>query len=134
MASKRMIRVNELLKRELAAYLYRLTHDGNLDLAAITVTQVSTAPNLRTAQVYISIRDHKLEREEMLNAIREHRLEMQQHINKTLHLKYTPQLTFKQDESIEKGDHVLHLISELEEKYGEPPDETTDPESEQSEP
>lgn len=132
MATKRITRVNELLKREIAAYLYRLINEVDFDIAAVTVTQVTTAPNLRNARVYISIRDHELEREAMLDTIRGHRHEMQKHINETMRLKYTPQLSFELDKSIEKGDRVLNLMAKLEEEYGEPPPATTDPESERA--
>lgn len=131
MASKRITRVNELLKREIAEFLYRLINEGGFDMSAVTVTQVVTASNLRNARVFVSIRDHVLEREAMLDTISSHRHAIQQHINKTTRLKYTPQLTFELDESIEKGDRVLNLIAELEEEYGEPPPDTTDPESDQ---
>ncbi len=125
MPSQRLIRVNELLKREIAAYLYRLINEGGFDFAAVTVTQVMTAPNLRHAKVLISIRDHVLEREEMLDRIREHRKPLQQHLNRHVRLKYTPHLEFELDDSIAKGDHVLQLIAELEKEY----DVSTDNES-----
>jgi ribosome-binding factor A len=130
MGSQRITRVNELLKREIAAYLYRLIHESDFDLSAVTVTHVVTASNLRNARVFISIRDHIEDRDEMMAVIRSHRLSIQQHINQAMRLKYTPHLYFELDRSIEKGDHVLNLISELEQHYGEPSSEPTDPESE----
>ncbi len=133
MPSQRITRVNELLKREIASYLYRLINEVDFDISAVTVTQVVTAPNLRHARVFVSIREHVLEREAMLDVLREKRNAVQQHINRTIRLKYTPQLTFELDESIEKGDHVLHLIDELEKEYGDATRETTDPESDQEE-
>ena len=129
MASKRIVRVNELIKREIAGYLSRLVHGGDLDWSAITVTQVSTAPNLRYARVMVSIRDHELERRDMLATIRSQRAAIQKHIAQTVRLKYTPQLDFVLDASIEKGDRVLNLMTELEEQYGIPPPETTGSES-----
>ncbi len=134
MATKRITRVNELLKREIASYLYRLINEVDFDISAVTVTHVVTAPNLRHARVFVSIREHILEREAMLDTLREHRNAMQAHINRTMRMKYTPQLTFELDESIEKGDRVLHLIAELEEEYGVPPAEPTDTEPDTEEP
>ncbi len=133
MPNKRITRVNELLRREIAQYMYRLIHEGDFDLAAVTITHVDTSPNLRHARVFVSIREHELEREAMIDAIEQHRLEMQRHINDALRLKYTPQLSFELDTSIEKGDHVLHLIAELEDHYGTAPTESTDPEPESDE-
>lgn len=128
MGTSRMTRVNELIKREIASELYRLVNEVGFDLSAVTVTQVMTSSNLRHARVLISIRDHKGERQKMLGQLARHRATIQQQINRHLSLKYTPQLTFELDESIEKGDHVLNLISQLEDDYREqhPEDDDTE--------
>jgi hypothetical protein len=42
-----------------------------------------------------------------------HRVEMQAMINKDCSLKFTPRLVFELDPSLEKGDHVLAVLSEL---------------------
>ncbi len=127
MGISRMTRVNELIKREIASEIYRLVNEAGFDLSAVTVTQVITSSNLRHARVLVSIRDHEGERGRMLGQLARHRATIQQGINKHLSLKYTPQLTFELDESIEKGDRVLNLISQLEEDYREQqPDEHDD--------
>lgn len=114
MSNRRLTRVNELLRREIAAELFRVMNEGGFDMAAVTVTHVITSPNLRHARVLVSVRDHKDDRDEMLNLVKQHRKTIQQHLNKNTMLKYTPQLFFELDESIEKGDHVLSILSELE--------------------
>ena len=53
MATSRMVRVNELLKREIAEDLYRNFYDADFDTASLTVTRVECAPDLRDANVYI---------------------------------------------------------------------------------
>lgn len=117
MENNRMTRVNELLRREIAAYMFRVINEENFDVSAITVTRVDTSSNLRHARVFISIRDHQGERHSMLSTIRSHRNAFQQHINDTVRLKYTPQLRFSLDETIEKGDRVLNLIAQLEHEH-----------------
>jgi ribosome-binding factor A len=52
----------------------------------------------------------------MLALLRRHRKEIQDRINRDLTLKYTPRLTFELDTSLERGDHVLDLLAEIEEK------------------
>ena len=52
----------------------------------------------------------------ILNCLKKYRNEFQSIINRDLKLKYTPKLTFELDESIEKGDRMLHLLSEIEDK------------------
>ena len=108
-----MTRVNELLRREIGEALYRLVNDQGFDLSSITVTQVEVTRDLREARVLVSIRDHEGERDRMMGQLRRHRAEFQELIAKHLTLKYTPRLMFQLDPSIEKGDRLLSLLSEM---------------------
>lgn len=123
MSSKRIERVNELLRREIGEALFHLITEEPFDLSAVTVTHVIAAPNLRHARVLVSIRDHVDEREHMLSILKRHRKEIQEGINRNLNLKYTPRLTFVLDTSVEKGDNMLSLLSRLEEEEGGDPTE-----------
>ena len=113
MSSARIIRVNELLKREIASDILRLFTGDRFDTGAITVTRVETAPDLREAKVHISIFDHEEERVGMIRFLNRHRKEIQARMSKHVILKYTPRLHFKLDTSIEGGDRVLGILSQL---------------------
>jgi len=126
MTTDRIARVNELLRREIGALLFRLVNETGFDIAAVTVTQVITSPNLRTARVRISIRDHQAERSQMLNTIRTHRQEFQREINRNLVLKYTPRLFFELDTSLEKGNHILDVLYKLESEEHPPAEEDSE--------
>lgn len=126
MGTKRMTRVNELLRREIGAVLFQIVTEADFDLSAVTVTHVVASPSLRHARVLVSIRDHQDERERMLSALRRHRKEIQDRINKDLTLKYTPRLTFELDRSLEQGDHVLELLAEIGESPAVEDDETNE--------
>jgi ribosome-binding factor A len=114
MGVKRLIRVNELIKQEVAAALYRVMNERGFDLSAVSVTHVITSSDLRTARVLVSIRDHVKQREAMIGQIQHHSGAIQSHLGKNVIIKYTPRLTFELDESIELGDRVLQIISEME--------------------
>ena len=109
-----MTRVNELLRREIGTALFRLASEGDFDISAVTVTHVITSPDLRTAQVLISIRGHESQRKAMLATIRKNRVELQAILAQNVILKYTPRLSFSLDESLEKGDRVLDILRHLE--------------------
>jgi len=126
MTTDRIARVNELLRREIGALLFRVVNETGFDIAAVTVTQVITSPNLRTARVRISIRDHQAERSKMLNTIRTHRQELQREINRNLVLKYTPRLFFELDTSLEKGNHILDVLYKLESEEHPPAEEDSE--------
>ena len=131
MSTDRMLRVNELLRREIGESLFRIMNETGFDLSAVTITHVVTSRNLRNARVLVSIRDHEGQRKSMLSLLRRHRGEIQSKINKDLILKYTPRLAFELDTSVEKGDRLLTLLSELhiEDPAASPPDaDGTEPE------
>ena len=113
MGVKRLIRVNELIKQEVAAALYHVMNERGFDLSAVSVTHVITSSDLRTARVLVSIRDHVKQREAMIGQIQHHRGAIQSLLSKNVIIKYTPKLTFELDESIELGDRVLQIISEM---------------------
>ena len=113
MPSGRIIRVNELLKREIAEDIFRLFSSGNFDTGAITVTRVETAPDLRDANVFISIFGHEEERVDMIRFLNRHRKEVQARLSQNVKIKYTPRLHFRHDRSLEDGDRVLGILETL---------------------
>ena len=113
MSVKRMDRINSLLRREIGEAFYHVFAGDTIDLAAITITEVDCAPNLRSARVMVSIFGHDNERTKMISQISRKAKEFQSIINRDLTLKYTPRLQFKLDLSLEKGDHVLDILSRI---------------------
>jgi len=114
MGIPRLVRVNELLKREIAEDLYRNFSMSDFDASALTVTRVECTPDLRDANVFVSIFGHEDERDRMISYLNRHRQEIVRLMVKRVKLKYTPRLHFILDESIEGGDHILSLLAELE--------------------
>ena len=114
MGTPRLVRVNELLKREIAEDLYRNYAGSDFDASAITVTRVECAPDLRDANVFVSIFGHEDNREGMIGYLNRHRQEIIRMMVKRVKLKYTPRLHFVLDESLEGGDNILAMLDEME--------------------
>lgn len=123
MAIDRLERVNALLRREIGEAFFKVFIGDPIDVAAVTVTQVETARNLRNATVSISIFGHEADRGAMLRKIANKAGEIQSMINRDLTLKYTPRLRFVLDESVAKGDHILDVLSKLDAPAGGQPAE-----------
>ncbi|NLF86128.1 MAG: 30S ribosome-binding factor RbfA [Lentisphaerae bacterium] len=113
MSVDRLERVNALLRREIAEAVPVVMLNEGVDCAAITVTQVRVARNLRNATVSVSILGHERERQAMIRKLAHRHVAFQRLINRDMKLKYTPVLQFTLDESIEKGDHVLDVLTRL---------------------
>jgi len=113
-----------LLKREIASAIFRIVDNPDFDFAAVTVTKVAVNSDLRRARVFMSIRGEEPVRKKLLKQIRGHRRDFQEAVGKNVVLKYNPLLKFELDGSVEQGDTVLKLISELDRQN---PPELDDP-------
>ena len=106
----RLLRVNELLKRELSSLLVR---EMNFDDLLVTVNQVDVTPDLKSAHVYVSVLGSN-GRNEVISALEANRATLQSGLSRHLVLKYTPHLIFHLDDSIERGSRVLEILQEIE--------------------
>jgi ribosome-binding factor A len=114
MKADRITRVNELIRRELGIQLYRVVNRPDFDAAAVTFTHALTSVDLRSCRVLVSIRGEPAEQERMLAILKRHRVEFQAAVHGNVVLRYTPQLHFVLDHSVEQGDHVLQILNQME--------------------
>ena len=111
MASNRIGRINEEIQRELAA-LIRTVKDPRVH-GLVSVTAVETTPDLRYAKAYISVLD-KENGERVLKGLRSASGWLRRELGSALKLRYTPELVFQLDDSIDKGAHILELLRSVE--------------------
>ena len=107
MASNRIGRINEEIQRELSA-LIPAVKDPRVS-GMISVTAVETTPDLRYAKAYISVLD-KENGERVLKGLRSASGWLRRELGSALKLRYTPELVFQLDDSIDKGAHILELL------------------------
>ncbi len=106
----RLTRVNELVKRELANLMEKITPPAPNML--ISVTEVSASVDLRNATVSVSIfGGSNAERAEVFRMLNAKRVDFQKHLARHLAFKHTPVLSFKPDRRLELGDRVLELLN-----------------------
>ncbi|KIE58749.1 ribosome-binding factor A [Methylacidiphilum kamchatkense Kam1] len=106
----RAIRVSEVIRRELSWCFQR---EVELEGLVLTISAVETSADLKEASIFISLFDASIPDENLLMILNRHRNEWQQWIGKRLQSKFTPRLTFKIDNSLDRGDRVLRIIEEL---------------------
>ncbi|XHR27994.1 MAG: 30S ribosome-binding factor RbfA [Chthoniobacteraceae bacterium] len=118
----RLVRVRELLKRELGDLISREFHFTQL----VTVQDVDITPDLKQAHVYVSVLGDNPQA--VMAKLHEHRKELQSAVSKRVILKYTPQLHFNLDEGIERSARIFEILQTLD--IPETPEEPGDPEDE----
>ena len=119
----RMARVNEVVREAIGDELERLS-DPRLGL--VTVTGVDVSADLRQATVYYSAlgRSDKRgtgvvpglepeQRESTRAALQAAAPHIRASLGRQVRLKYTPELTFREDPSIAAGDRIESIIRDL---------------------
>lgn len=105
----RMLRVNSTIREVLAEEIERMS-DTRLEL--VTVTSVDTAPNLRTAMVYIDVLGEE-DRDGALEALRRAAKRLQGVIGREVRMKYTPTLEFAIDPGVSGGLRIEQILRDL---------------------
>ncbi len=111
MPTRRTVRVAEVLRKELSACL---SHSLDLEGLLITISSVELPPDMKQAFVYVSTLNPEVEQEMALKLLNRNRAAWQSIIGRRLGLKFTPQLHFRFDGAIERGDRVMHILTQLE--------------------
>lgn len=108
-----MVRVNELVQRELSAILRKHYQS---EAVAITITEVRVSPDLHDARVLISVVGGDENAVEKLRWLRGKAPEIRQEIGRRIVLKFLPKFEYRLDESTAHSVRMLQLLDELETK------------------
>ena len=111
MPSNRIGRINEEIQRELSS-LIRTVKDPRVH-GLVSITAVNTTPDLRHAKIYVSVLD-KSDVNEVVKGLKSAGGYLRRELGRALSLRYTPELVFERDDSIDKGAHILGLLRDPE--------------------
>ena len=112
MASLRLQRVRELLKREIGEVIRREFPVSEAGL--VSVNDVDVSGDLHSATVFISILGNADQQKRGLGLLGRPRKRIQGLVGRAVVLKYTPKLRFLMDDSVVRGNRVMEIIEELE--------------------
>jgi len=116
MQGKRLDRVNQLIKEEIGALLHRELKDPRLGF--VTVTEVETSKDLRTAKVFVSVLGDDERWRGSLAALGSARGFIRNWLRQHLDLRVTPELDFRPDRSMEHAARIQALLRDLKEGQG----------------
>lgn len=107
--SKRIQRINQLLKEEISQILLReLEFNG----AMVTITDVDASANLQQAKVKITVLPQSQEKN-ALRILNKNLYEIQQILNRKLNMRPVPRISFEIDEAAKRGYEVDRLLGEI---------------------
>ena len=110
--TRRLERINSLIREELSELLRRDVKDPRLD-SFVAITEVVTAPDLRHAVVYVSYIGSSEEKHDTISALTDASGFLHHELTKRLQMRHVPDLSFQWDDSIERGDRLLRLMDQV---------------------
>lgn len=114
MSFDRTDRVSEEVKKELAALIPTLKDpriSGMCSIISATVTK-----DFKFAKVYVSVMGNEKEKADTIKGLNSASGFLRKEIGKALRLRYTPEISFELDSSIEYGAHIFKLLSDIEKR------------------
>ena len=111
MSSNKIARINDDIQRVLSAKL-REIKDPRVQQGMISVTRVETTGDLRYSKIWLSVMGLENEKE-FRRGIKSASGWLRRELGSVLNLRYTPELVFELDHSIEYGAHISAVISSL---------------------
>jgi len=116
MSFGRIRRVDEAVRAVLGDAISKDLQDPRVGF--VTVTHVKTSPDLRHARVYVSVLGDEQTRADSLEGLRSAHGFLQSLLASELRLKHTPTLTFRYDDSVDRGMRITELIDTVSSEPG----------------
>ena len=123
--SRRVDRINGLLRQELSQLLSRQAKDPRIN-GVITITQVKTSADLRSARVYVSVMGSADAKREALAGIESAATFLRHELRDRLSLRYVPFMKFELDDSMEDANALLRMMDQLKAQPPGPDEDTRD--------
>ena len=121
MASNKIARINDDIQRVISAKL-RDIKDPRVQQGMISVTRVETTGDLRYSKIWLSVMGLESEKD-FRKGLKSASGWLRRELGSSLDLRYTPELVFEVDRSIEYGAHISEMINSLEIRHGDEEDE-----------
>ena len=123
MASNHIQRINDDIRRALADLLRQVKEPRVQQGDLVSIVRTDTTGDLRYCKVYLSVLG-QVDEKEFKKGLRSCSGWLRRELGSALSLRYTPELQFELDHSIQQGAHINDLIRELDiPQDGETPQE-----------
>jgi len=111
MEGKRSEKVADLIQKEISLMLVKSVKDPRIGF--VTITKVTVSDDCRVAKVYFSVAGTPAERERSVKGLDSAKGFVRKELGRRIRLRYTPEIIFQFDPSVEYAIHVEELIQSL---------------------
>lgn len=107
----RTYRISEEMKKEVSAIIQNELKDPRLP-KLVSVMSANVTKDLRYAKIYVSVLGNDEEKKNALEALKSAAGFIRREIGHRMQLRYTPEMIFELDTSIEHGVYITKLIND----------------------
>ena len=108
----RIEKLQELIKQEMSKML--LTDLKDPRIGFVTVTDVEMTGDLREAKIYVSVMGGQEQVKSSLEGLNSALGFIRREIGQRIRLRFTPEISFALDTSLDYGDHIHKLLLQVE--------------------
>ncbi len=113
MPTNKLNRTNDDIQYALSSLLRQIKDPRVNQGSLVSITRVETTGDLRYSKIYISVLG-EINEKDFKKGLKSASPWLRRELGSALKLRYTPELVFELDRSIEHGAHISKMISELE--------------------
>lgn len=117
MPGRRLDRVNELMKREISAYVQK---EFDWPGTIVSILDVEITEDLREGRVWVGVVG-RMAPAQVLEKLSHRRGEIQNAVSKRVILRCTPRLTFRHDHSAQRGVELVNLLDDIDKNLPKAP-------------
>jgi len=111
MEGRRSEKVADLIQKEISLMLVKSVKDPRIGF--VTITKVTVSDDCRVAKVYFSVAGTPAERERSVKGLDSAKGFVRKELGRRIRLRYTPEIIFQFDPSVEYAIHMEELIQSL---------------------
>ena len=106
-------RISQQIKRELSEIIQRNELKDDRISGLISITAVEVTGDLRNVKVYFSVFGEEGQKVGTLSALEDAKGFLRGELCRRLGIKFAPELIFKLDDSLERGDKITELLEKI---------------------
>lgn len=111
MEFQRSHRVGDQIQKEISALLVKGLKDPRIGF--VTITAVEVTPDLHLARVFFTVMGDEKARRESASGLKSSVPFIRRELGKRLRMRYTPDLLFQYDTSVDYGTRIDSLLQEI---------------------
>jgi ribosome-binding factor A len=111
--NRRVSRVASVIKREVSQMLLNGIKDDRVGAGMVSITDVDLSGDLQHATIFVSIYGTEEAREETMEGLKAAQGFVRRELGHRIRLRRSPEITFSEDRSLERGDKMVHLLDQI---------------------